>query len=347
MDQPDRTQPRARTGRLLDTEGSGRSAAAPFDERWHYGCAQRAARSNGAVMLKTVALRLADVTPPWRRPRVTVALGLVALAGVALLALPLADALRAALSAPSDRWVGVKASAVAGAATGLGAMCLLVIRKLEERGLAVFMALAAGMMFAAAAFSLSRPAVAVATWPWAAEVALAVAIGYALMAALDRLLPHLHPTPANAAAGAHRTLLLIVIAIAAHNFPEGLAVGAGFAGGSALGWSTALAIGVQNIPEGLIVATALWAYGFSRARAAAGALATGLLEPIGAVAGVLIAGSSAVALPWALGLAAGAMLFVVLDELVPESFRYGMTRAVPVSFGLGFFGLATLIGGLP
>lgn len=116
---------------------------------------------------------------------------------------------------------------------------------------------------------------------------------------------------------------LMVIAIAVHNLPEGFAVGAGFGGGDALGWGTAASIGLQNIPEGLIVATALLSMGMRRATAFALAAATGLLEPLGAVLGVVAVSISALTLPWALAAAGGAMMFVVVEELIPESAYFG------------------------
>jgi ZIP family zinc transporter len=274
-------------------------------------------------------------------------LGLLALAAPAWLAggggpqgLP-AAALRAAGSA------GVQASALAGAATGLGALALMGIRRLDERGLGLFMALSAGMMFAAAVFSLLLPAAGLAQWPHAADVVLAAVAGYLLMAGLDRSLPHHHPVPAMPPQRLPaRALQLMVVAIAAHNLPEGFAVGAGFGGGTELGWATALSIGVQNVPEGLVVAAALWSLGLGRVRAALGALGTGLIEPFGALLGVLAVDVSAQALPLALGAAGGAMVFVVVDELIPVAFKDGAARGVPLVFAGGFFAVAALVQGL-
>lgn len=240
----------------------------------------------------------------------------------------------------------VLASALAGAATGLGAIVVLAFKRLDHpRSLAIFMALSAGMMFSAAAFSLLGPAVALAQTTGALDVLLAATLGYAGMALLDRLLPHLHAAPVAGGAAPAHALRLMVVAITAHNLPEGFAVGAGFGGGEGLGWATALSIGLQNVPEGLIVATALWSIGLPRAMAAIGALASGLLEPLGAAAATLTVGMNAAALPWALALAGGAMVFVVVEELIPEAFKGAATRAVPLSFTLGFFGMAALVAG--
>ncbi|MDO9095855.1 MAG: ZIP family metal transporter [Rubrivivax sp.] len=240
----------------------------------------------------------------------------------------------------------VLASALAGAATGLGAIAVLALRRFDHpRGLAIFMALSAGMMFSAAALSLLAPAVRLTQMPGAADALLAATLGYVGMALLDRLLPHLHAVPVSSGAVPVHALRLMVVAIAVHNLPEGFAVGASFGGGDGLGWGTALSIGLQNIPEGLIVATALWSTGLSRTMAVIVASASGLLEPLGAAVGTLTVGVNASALPWALALAGGAMVFVVVEELIPEAFKGASPRAAPLSFTLGFFGMAALLAG--
>lgn len=270
----------------------------------------------------------------------------VSLLGAALL-------LQGAAAAGLDAWVqagpdaarAVLASVLAGGATAVGALGVLGLAA-RGRGPFVFLALSAGMMFAAAVLSLLGPAVRLSAAPAAWDVLAAAALGYAAMAALDRLLPHLHAAPWNAQARPDHAMRLMVVAIAVHNLPEGFAVGAGFAGGTGLGWSTALSIGLQNVPEGLIVATALASIGASRGTAIALAAATGLLEPLGAVAGVLAAGLGASMLPVALAAAGGAMVFVVVEELIPEAFRGPSPRAVALSFVAGFFGLSALLEGV-
>lgn len=166
------------------------------------------------------------------------------------------------------------------------------------------------------------------------------------MAALDRLLPHIHAAPRESGAWPAGSIRLMVVAIAVHNLPEGFAVGAGFGGGDALGWGTALSIGMQNIPEGLIVATALWSIGTSRVTAFALALGTGLLEPIGAALGLIAVSASALVLPWALAAAAGAMMFVISEELIPESLKGTSRRTVTVHFAAGSLGMAALLTAL-
>lgn len=241
-------------------------------------------------------------------------------------------------------WRAFQASSIAGGATGLGALGLLALsRRSRQRGQFVFLAVSAGAMFAAAALSLLGPAVWLSRAPLLLDVSVAALLGYGAMAVLDRLLPHQHAVPSNTSRPARHAMRLMVVAIAIHNLPEGFAVGAGFGGGDALGWGVAISIGLQNIPEGLIVATALWSIGIPRGRAVVLALATGLLEPLGAAVGTLAAGLSATTLPCALAAAGGAMDYVVLEELIPEALRGPSPRLVALSFTLGCMGMAALL----
>ncbi|MGE0796975.1 MAG: ZIP family metal transporter [Lautropia sp.] len=249
----------------------------------------------------------------------------------------------------------IGASLVAGAATGLGAAVLLPMRRLDERRLGVFIALGGGMMLAAAIWSLLLPAWALSGVPMRLDIVVAGMAGWFAMRWLDERLPHRHPsspvtTAAIDRAGPTQALRLMVVAIAAHNLPEGFAVGAGFGGGDALGWVTALSIAIQNVPEGMIVAAALAGLGASRPAAAVGALASGLVEPVGAALGTVATGISALALPVALALAGGAMLFVVFDELIPQTWRHARTSGSPAAawapFAVGFAAVAALVGGI-
>lgn len=213
----------------------------------------------------------------------------------------------------------VELSAMAGAATGLGAIALLVMKKIDDQGLGLFISIAGGMMAAAALF-LFLPAVQT---KGAHTVALLAALaGYGTLLLLDQVLPHQHPVPGVPQAGAQRkrTAILMTIAIGLHNVPEGFAVGASAANlDGATG--TALSIGLQNLPEGLIVATALWSIGIHKAWAALAALATGLVEPFGAGLGALAVQEWAQGTPAAMAFAAGAMAFVVIHEMIPESIQ--------------------------
>ena len=129
---------------------------------------------------------------------------------------------------------------------------------------------------------------------------------------------------------------LFVIAITIHNLPEGLAVGVGFATGDiAKGVSLATGIGLQNAPEGLAVAVALRGQGYSPRAAFLVALSTGLVEPVGGVLGVAAVSVSSVLLPWGLTFAAGAMLYVISHEIIPETHRHGRQNRATMGLILG------------
>jgi ZIP family zinc transporter len=162
----------------------------------------------------------------------------------------------------------------------------------------------------------------------AATVIAAMLIGGAFVGLINRLVPALDGIGLSPKDGvsqaAHRRIWLFVAAITLHNFPEGLAVGVSFGTGDfKAGYATALGIGLQNIPEGLTVAAALMTIGYGRGRAILAALASGLVEPVGGFIGVATVAAVASLLPWALGFAAGAMIFVVSSEIIPHTHREG------------------------
>ncbi len=219
--------------------------------------------------------------------------------------------------------LGLAASLVAGALTGVGGWLVAAFGAPDARRQTLFIGFAAGVMIAAAVFSLILPAIARAQVGGASlpaaitGVAAAVALGALGIAQLGRTIEArvMHNPD-------HHAVLLIVLAITLHNVPEGMAVGLAFmAGDPQLGWATMLGIGIQNIPEGMAVAAVLAARGWSAGRATLGALATGLVEPLGGAFGVGIAQVAAAALPWALGFSAGAMLFVAMAEMIPHARR--------------------------
>lgn len=228
--------------------------------------------------------------------------------------------------------LGFGASAAAGLATGLGALPVLLVREVSARLENTLLGFAAGVMLSASFFSLILPGLDFAEADLGgrnaavAVVSLAVLLGAATLFWFNRIIPHEHfilgreggdPTTL-------RRIWLFVIAITLHNFPEGLAVGVGYGSGDLASANTlALGIGLQNVPEGLAVATALVSQNYSRLQAAAIATATGLVEPIGGLFGVTAVWLFSPVLPWALGFAAGAMIFVISSEIVPETHRKG------------------------
>ena len=237
------------------------------------------------------------------------------------------------------------AGMVAAVATAAGALPALFMRRLSQKLHDVMLGFGAGVMLAACMFSLIVPALALITasgasaWHSSGSVALAILLGAAFMLLLERLVPHQHfiKDEDRLRGQTLRRSWLFVFAISLHNIPEGLAIGASFAGGDA-GAATALATGisVQDIPEGLVVAMALLAVGYSRALAVSIAILSGLTEPVMAMVGAAVLGESSLLLPWGLALAAGAMLFVISHEMIPESHRQGHELAATNGLMLGF-----------
>ncbi|MHA2601502.1 MAG: ZIP family metal transporter [Candidatus Thorarchaeota archaeon SMTZ1-83] len=242
--------------------------------------------------------------------------------------------------------LGVLASLLAGGATGLGALPIFIKESFSRRTLDIMMGIAAGVMLAASAFSLLVPAFDyVADW---IGVILIVGLGFSLggifVHVADKYIPHAHfEKGLEGPSSSMSRVWLLVLAITIHNFPEGLAVGVSFGTGDTLtGISVAVAIGLQNIPEGLAVAAPLVREGYSRKYAAILAFATGLVEPIGGLLGVSIVFIAVVLLPYGLAFAAGAMVFVVGDEIVPESHAGGNARVATWGLMLGFILMMTL-----
>ena len=237
------------------------------------------------------------------------------------------------------------AGMVAATATAAGAIPALFMRRLQQKLLDVMLGFGAGVMLAACMFSLIVPALALLTDNGATplrssgSVALAILLGGAFMLLLERLVPHQHfiKDEDRLRGQTLRRSWLFVFAIALHNIPEGLAIGASFAGGdTAAASALATGISVQDIPEGLVVAMALLAVGYSRTLAVGIAILSGLTEPVMAIVGAAVLGESSLLLPWGLAVAAGAMLFVISHEMIPESHRQGHELAATNGLMLGF-----------
>lgn len=230
-------------------------------------------------------------------------------------------------------------------ATALGAAPALFLRGIRQSTEDVMLGFAAGMMLAAACFSLILPGldagetISGSRAAGAALVVTGMAFGVALMLGIDRFTPHEHPQTGPCGPGHERCdrAWLFVLAIAIHNLPEGMAVGVSFAQGDmSVGLPLATAIALQDLPEGLAVALTLRAVGMSSRLAVGVAAASGLLEPVGAMLGVSLAGGWMFAYPIGLGLAAGAMLFVVSHEVIPETHRNGHQTLATLGLMAGF-----------
>lgn len=242
-------------------------------------------------------------------------------------------------------YMGLIASLCTGIATGLGAIPVMFTRNISSRAQDVMMGFGAGVMLAATSFSLIIPAIEFAMTDGAGKtgaafiVAGGMFLGAVFLYLSDKYSPHEHfiSGPEGADPGNLKRIWLFIIAITLHNFPEGLAVGVGFGGGNVSnGVALATGIGLQNIPEGLVVALALIVERYSRPRAFMIALLSGLVEPLGGAIGAGVVTVARPMLPWGLAFAAGAMLFVISDEIIPESHRKGFEKEATFGVIIGF-----------
>jgi ZIP family zinc transporter len=217
-------------------------------------------------------------------------------------------------------------------------------KELNRRALNAMLGFAAGVMIAASFWSLLAPAIEMSASPLPAIIGFLC--GGAFLFAANRALPHLHGTPGAQPEGAKsnwRRSVLLVMAITLHNIPEGLAFGVAFgsvsAGQGSMSSAIALTIGIgiQNFPEGAAVSVPLRREGLSRWKSFLYGQASGVVEPIAAVIGAVLASAAREMLPFALSFAAGAMIFVVAEELIPEA-QSGDDRASLSTIGamLGF-----------
>lgn len=222
---------------------------------------------------------------------------------------------------------GFVASLLAGLATFVGALPILASGRPSERQENLMLGFAAGVMLAASFFSLIIPGIEQARATGASQVAAsatmvaAILLGGFCLAQLNALVPPLDKLglgPRGIADARFRRVWLFVAAITLHNFPEGMAVGVSFGAGTGTGVATAVGIGVQNLPEGFAVAGVLAGLGYSRRTAVLLALASGLVEPVAGLAGASLVSLASSLLPWGLGLAAGAMIYVVASEILPD-----------------------------
>lgn len=238
--------------------------------------------------------------------------------------------------------IGFFASVLAGLATGLGALPVIFFRNISSNFFSSMLGAAAGVMLAATAFSLLVPGIVSGNALWPGQgiyvVSAGMLIGALFLHYADRQLPHVHfDAVVDAQINSLRKVWLFVIAITIHNFPEGMSVGVSFGSGEMKnGLVLAIAIALQNIPEGLAVAVPLVGLGYNRWRAVGIALATGLVEPVGGLLGVTMVTVFQSILPIAMGFAAGAMLFVISEEIIPETHAKGRSRYATFSLMIGF-----------
>jgi ZIP family zinc transporter len=237
------------------------------------------------------------------------------------------------------------------AMTALGAATVFAARDVSKRVLDTMLGFAAGVMIAASYWSLLAPAIEMSSGgnlPVWLPPAAGFLIGAIFLRGIDKILPHLHlGFPTEEAEGiktSWRRSTLLILAITLHNIPEGLAVGVSF-GAAAAGLPSAtiagaialaIGIGIQNFPEGLAVSMPLRREGMSRRQSFQYGQLSGLVEPIAGVIGAAAVLVARPILPYALAFAAGAMIFVVVEELVPESQRGGNTEFATMGAIIGF-----------
>jgi len=236
------------------------------------------------------------------------------------------------------------------AGTALGSACVFCMRKsLSRRVHRALTGFAGGVMVAASIWSLLIPAMeqsaGMGRWSFLPSV-VGFWLGILFLLLLDRVIPHLH-LYANQTEGPHSRAAkttMMVLAVTLHNIPEGMAVGVVYAGllsGSAeitAGGALALSLGIaiQNFPEGAIISMPLHAEGKSKGKAFLGGALSGAVEPVGALLTVLAAGLIVPAMPYLLSFAAGAMIYVVVEELIPEMSAGQHSNLGVTMFALGF-----------
>ncbi|KJD18396.1 protein gufA [Vreelandella aquamarina] len=240
--------------------------------------------------------------------------------------------------------MGVLGSLAAGLMTAVGALPILFTKRPNRGVRDLALGFAAGVMLAASFFSLIIPSLEASELRYggsvvpAAIACAAILLGIGMVALLNELLPHEHFEQGREGpeAASLRRIWLFIIAITIHNLPEGLAVGVAFgAGGSEGGMPLAIGIGLQNAPEGLAVAVSLLSVGYSRWRSWTIAALTGLVEPLGGLLGAGVISMSQALLPWGLAFAAGAMLYVISHEIIPETHRSGHQKKATLGLSIG------------
>ncbi|MBU2571510.1 MAG: ZIP family metal transporter [Gammaproteobacteria bacterium] len=238
--------------------------------------------------------------------------------------------------------IGFLASILAGLATGAGALPALFFTEISKNLFNSLLGAAAGVMLAATAFSLLVPSIDYGNqiWPgnglWVAS--LGMMIGALFLHFADRKLPHIHfDSISDQHLNSINKIWLFIIAITIHNFPEGMSVGVSFGSGDMKnGIVLATAIALQNIPEGLAVALPLVGLGYNKWKAVGIATLTGLVEPVGGLLGITMVTIFTPILPIAMGFAAGAMLFVISEEIIPETHSEGRSRHATFALMIGF-----------
>jgi len=217
-------------------------------------------------------------------------------------------------------------------ATALGAAGVLAFRKIDQRAFPLILSFSAGVMAVSAAEMLYQSNAA--GGPFTALAGLAC--GLLVFFLLEKLLPHAHMLlTKREMEHTHRKAVMLAGAITLHNIPEGFAIASAFAGSAPLGWIVSISMALQDFPEGLVVSAPLTYYGLGRWRSFLWGAFSGIVEFAAAIAGYAFLNTIRAATPFALGISAGAMTYLVLFELLVESFKGKISRGSALSFIAG------------
>jgi len=237
---------------------------------------------------------------------------------------------------------GIKASFLAGLCAVIGVVPMLFVKGISKRIISGLLGFASGIMVTTSTFNLLLPAIhRDSLW----KVISGIVVGFFLMLAMEVFVPHLHADQAYSK-GPNRNLLkaiLIGAAIALHNIPEGLAIGVGYGSGAAsIGLVLALSIGTHNIPEGMVLAATLLENKFPKPLVFLLSFITGIIEPISALIALISIGFIHSFISFFLAFAAGAMFYVVFNELIPECHDTGFKTTATFGFLLGIIAILVL-----
>ena len=228
-----------------------------------------------------------------------------------------------------------------GGATVIGALIGFAFKKISHKFSDIVLSFAAGVMLAAAVLGLVLPSLEYGG-DWGLLITVAgIFAGAACLNLIDKLVPHLHMLVGADSEEHHNAnlskVLLFVTAIAIHNLPEGIAAGVGFGSGDTTqALIIAGGIALQNVPEGMVIIAPMLAAGVSPGKTLVCALATGLVEVVGTLIGYFAVSVASVILPFALAFAGGTMLYVISDEMIPETHAHGAQRGATYALLIGF-----------
>ncbi len=229
-----------------------------------------------------------------------------------------------------------------GGATVIGAIIGFIFKNISHKFSDIVLSFAAGVMLAAAVLGLILPSVEYGGKFGILITVAGIFAGAFCLNLIDKLVPHLHKLMGTEGEEAHNNkslnkVLLFVLAIAIHNLPEGIAAGVGFGSGDTAGaLIIAGGIALQNIPEGMVIIGPMLAAGVSPKKTFIAAMLTGVVEVIGTLMGYLAVSISTAVLPFALAFAGGTMLYVISDEMIPETHAHGSERGATYSLLVGF-----------